>query len=510
MGLHKYQINTPFDTFFAIPFNTPCGTSLAEREKIDALNHAILNYDEYRHKTLGGYDGGVEVGFKGDWQPRAFAEILEQLGHAQQMAQSGDRNADECYVILGGRMFLVESQGCKVGKGRKGIHYRYRFTGDGVSFYVHHNPAKNMQPVRLRYNHDALVGRDLFTLHETTLDWLDAIGFKVEKETVSRVDLQITIQRPIADFMDLIARGHAVMKSRKRNFHENCGRVETYTIGTATQLCIYDKKRELENGGDEIKTRLVVKHLLDLDLPEDSSMFNAELYLFEDLTRIEFRLRRDRLKEMGIDTIADLKEKELSMIAFMTEEWFRILDAPKVRGHENEQQVHPLWQEVQQLFARYFPGDDVKRSEIKRGRDKSIKCSGESLFRQSDGCIESAYALLYGSTITEEQYIAAEIERIKANAAKRLQAIIERAKEIEVTRGVTMVKPVQNATSTTSTTISPPFEATKTPSTSDTTNTRKTTNTGDWHLDPKYALNYPDESYLYERFVHEEVAGCPF
>ena len=143
-----------------------------------------------------------------------------------------------------------------------------------------------------------------------------------------------------------------------------------------------------------------------------------------------FRLRRDRLKEMGIDTIADLREKELSMIAFMTEEWFRILAEPKVRGHENDAEVHPIWEEVQQLFRRYFPGDDAKRSEIKRGRDKAIKCSGDDLKRQGDGCYVTAYALQYGSEITEEEYIAAEMERIRTHATMMVKSIKERAKEI--------------------------------------------------------------------------------
>ncbi len=65
--------------------------------------------------------------------------------------------------------------------------------------------------------------------------------------------------------------------------------------------------------------------------------------------------------------------------------WFRILNEPKIRGHENAQEVLPTWREVQQLFARYFPGDDAKRSDIKRGRDKRIQCTGEALIKQAGG-----------------------------------------------------------------------------------------------------------------------------
>ena len=430
MGLHKYQVKD---------LNT-------EQQKNDALQNAIFNREQHQHKTLGGYDGGVEVGFKGDWNEQALAAILDQLEHARKMAESEKCSRDECYIMLGDRVFLVEPQGCKVGR----IYYRYIFTGQGVRFYLHHNPRGKLQPMRLRYNHDALVGQDLFQVHETTLDWFEQIGFHVTKETVSRIDFQVTLQRAISDFMALIGNKHAVMKSRKKEFYVNGNEAETFMAGTKAQICIYDKKQELANGGDEIKTRLVVKNMLDLDLPEETSMQNVELYLFEHLTRIEFRLRRDRLRQLGIDSIADLKEKELSLAAYMTEEWFRILAEPKIRGHENTQEVHEIWQEVQQLFRRYFPGDDAKRSEIKRGRDKSIKCTGEALLQQADGCLASYLAMTQGSNITEEQAVEILAEHIRNNAKEIVQRAAERAKELEVTRGFTPVQQApNNATGTT-------------------------------------------------------------
>ncbi len=423
MGLHKYRD----------------AKLQSEREKNDAFNNAFHYRDQHRHKTLGGYDGGVEIGVHGEWNDRDFTAILDQLEHARKMAESDKCDRDECYVTIGDRVFLVEPVGCKIG-----VYYRYIFTGQGVRFYLHHSPSERFQPVRLRYNHDALVGRDLFEVHETTREWLEEIGFHVTKETLSRVDMQVTLQRATADFMNLIARGHAVRKTRKCDIHMNGPQVQTYTSGKTTQICIYDKREELCDGGDEIKMRLVVKHLLGLDMPEESCMINAPLFLFEHLTRVEFRLRRSRLREMGIDSVADLKEKELSLIAFMTEEWFRILDEPKVRGHENTQEVHEIWQEVQQLFRRYFPGDDAKRSEIKRGRDNGIRCTGDALRQQACGCLASYLAITQGSKISEKDTAAILKELLESNVAELTQQARERAKELEVTRGFTPIPQVPN------------------------------------------------------------------
>jgi len=74
--------------------------------------------------------------------------------------------------------------------------------------------------------------------------------------------------------------------------------------------------------------------------------------------------------------------------------------------------------------------------------------------------------LQYGSEITEEEYIAAEIERIRTHAAMMVKEVKERAKEIEVTRGVTLVKPATN-------TASPPIDVMNT---LNVTNTLKATN----------------------------------
>ncbi|MGL4942778.1 MAG: hypothetical protein ACRC46_06270, partial [Thermoguttaceae bacterium] len=63
----------------------------------------------------------------------------------------------------------------------------------------HANPEGDLQPVRVRYGAEALIVQNLFTLHASFRVWLDAIGFEVEKEVVSRVDLQVMVERPVGE-----------------------------------------------------------------------------------------------------------------------------------------------------------------------------------------------------------------------------------------------------------------------------------------------------------------------
>jgi hypothetical protein len=435
-GGSKYRKENNSDNQTAnVPFSREIDESI-----IDYYQKNQIDMNSFQNATLGGYDGGVEVGFCGKWKNNlCFFEVLEQLDKARKIAESqgngtsiGSLN-DECFVTLGGWVFKVEPHGCHAG-----LYYRYVFTGRGIKFYIHHNPNEKMQAVRLRYNYDALTGRCLFDVHAKTREWLERIGFQVTKETVSRVDIQVTLQRPVSDFTNLIFNDHAVCKPRKDSIHRNCSKVETYTAGKETEICIYDKKRELLDGRDERKIQVVMNALTQVNFSRDVSTLN--LCVIEHFTRVEFRLRRSRLRLMGINNIDDLREKELSLVSYLSEEWFRILAEPKIRGHENTQEVHAIWKEVQELFRKYFPGDDAKRSEIQRVHDNEIRCTGESLLQQSDGCLASALAVNFGSDFSVYDALMFLFEYVWDNKDNILQRARQRARDIEIMQNVTLAK----------------------------------------------------------------------
>ena len=87
--------------------------------------------------------------------------------------------------------------------------------------YIHANPKGPIQPVRLRYGFEALASRDLFNVHANMLDWLKEIGFTVQKETVSRVDLQVMLFRAIAELITPIFANRSVKRASKFTFHGN-------------------------------------------------------------------------------------------------------------------------------------------------------------------------------------------------------------------------------------------------------------------------------------------------
>ena len=337
-------------------------------------------------RQLGGYDGGIEVGFEGLWNPSNFTDLLQQLEGAKQKASEQSKS---CEAHIGGQAVLVEPTGANIG-----LHYKYVFVLGGVRFFVHHNPPKGRQGVRIRYTAAALIGRSLFSLHNLTLAFLRELGFIARKETISRVDMQVLVECEAEDLIDPITRNNqGVCKARRDQLHRKNGKVQTYTVGQAggIELCIYNKKDELLKAmtGDPVKAKLTIEHCLGEDWFFDNN---------RPITRVEFRLWREVLLAMDIHTVQDLQEREAALADWLTDKWFRLLEKPKVRGHENTAELHPLWINVQRLFRLCFPGVGVENKPVEWRRTESVSCDSTPLVKQAVGCLAKAVALECGDT----------------------------------------------------------------------------------------------------------------
>jgi hypothetical protein len=380
------------------------------------------NTEVVRELQEGGYDGGVEVGFEGYWNKELFAGLIEKLEHAKNQASE---ISDDFCTEIGGYEVLVGHSGANAG-----LHYKYRFTIDGVVFLIHHNPPKGRQCVRIRYGATALIGRSLFTLHLAVLAFLRSLGFIVTCEKLSRVDMQVLVKRQVSDFVLPILRGHAVKKSRIDSIKNRCEKIETYTLGNSgrLELCIYDKRAELHHAlsQDPIKYQLMLRHCID---PE---------YFFNDgsITRIEFRLWRDALRAVGIDTVQDLQEREYALADWLTTHWFRLLEKPKIRGHENLASIHPFWLEVQSLFRKWFPGVGNDNKPVEWSPREPVSCDPVMLEKQAAGCLASALALRYGAQATKKQTLDLLKPTVESLGDYIFSHSCERVQRLEIQKGV--------------------------------------------------------------------------
>ena len=100
--------------------------------------------------------------------------------------------------------------------------------------------------------------------------------------------------------------------------------------------------------------------------------------------RIEFQVRRAKLKELGIDTIDDLFERRENLWAYCARQWLQVQDQPG--KHHTQRGTVPWWQAVQ----AGFPGAQHAKPLI---RSKAISMDREQLVRQVYGNWVSLIAL---------------------------------------------------------------------------------------------------------------------
>ena len=374
--------------------------------------------------SFGGADGGVEIGFEVEWNAAQKSEVVAILQSAKERAS--ESMIGEELVEVCGQTVSVDASGA-----RAGLHYHYKFKYGGVTFFIHRNPPKGYQGVRVRYGATALIGRSLYDVHAAVREFFTELGITVLKETVSRVDLQVTMGFDPQALFSLICNGHAVSKVRNDVLYRKSGSCRTYLVGQRgrMQLCIYDKSAELKV--------MAVSNPAKFQLMVDEHLGND--YSFDDpLCRIEFRLWRDVLRLFEINTVEDLRKAETDLVSWLTTKWFRVLSVPKaqVKGRENRTSVASLWEAVHKAFVFWFPGDGRPVSDITLNREKRTVCEPEALLKQAGGCLKSALALQLGAecdSVSAFERLFFWVENVKQEVFEGLK---ERAHKLGVVTGI--------------------------------------------------------------------------
>jgi hypothetical protein len=364
---------------------------------------------------VGGYDGGNTVGFYGDWDFTQFDSLCRKL--------ESNRNKGISKIDFNGvEVFLYPNS---IGSG---VIYRYSLEFSGIQFFIHHNPIAGIQPVRVRYGFESVVGRDFFVVNSEFKKFLSLLGFTVEKEIISNVEMQVMVDRPIIVFFEPILKDWVVRSYFKSQwFTDKTGTMCGYWGGVGTKIRIYNKYRELIDSGNELKMQLVLKFLTNGELPKD-------------LTRIEFSVNREFLSNCRIDSCDDLKKVEHDLAMYLCTDWFRILSGAKTKGNASRQSVHIAWQEVQKLFSMFFSGVGDKKFTRKAKELEGIHCTSEQLNRQALGCLSSAIALSHGKLSSKSEILDYVSRLLDSSENRVVEKISQRTDDIRLKTGFTPIK----------------------------------------------------------------------
>ncbi len=204
--------------------------------------------------------------------------------------------------------------------------------------------------------------------------FLRMLGCKVASCTVSRVDIcaDIAISIKKAGLQDL---SKQVCRSGKTALYFSQKEFSGTHIGTGSISCrVYDKIKEMDDKQDMVKK--VFFH----------GKWGQSGLNYTDITRVEFQLRRDFLKEIKVNTYKDLVSRVNEIWAYCTENWLRYTTQSidrKNKHQSNQTLVSEFWQIVQRAFDKAAP---VVREKVQN------YCNMEALGKQIRGCMTSIMA----------------------------------------------------------------------------------------------------------------------
>lgn len=199
---------------------------------------------------------------------------------------------------------------------------------------------------------------------------LEAQGGLLLKVKPSRVDLCMDVLAPANDWTaDL--RGNVASQATKSAAHYVHDELTGITFGKGeVSARLYDKAREIrEASGKTWFHDLWRLH----EVPEDQRVI-----------RIEFQLRREALRELGMNDLGALFRGIEHLWAYCTGKWLKFQDRPGL--HHTQRRVLPWWRTVQDSFLGIGCGEPLIRA-------KAIESDKRRLRQQVTGLCSSLIAL---------------------------------------------------------------------------------------------------------------------
>lgn len=216
--------------------------------------------------------------------------------------------------------------------------------------------AERMQPRCLaQFHSEALWTDGPEKLVESLRTWFRSVGtLEVHAESMSRVDWAFDMAVPVADFQP----DHVLTRAVKDATWRSGGAVQSMQFGKGhVVLRIYDKVAEIEE--------------------QSGKAWLYDLWgRTEGVWRVEYQVRRERLKEAGIATLDDLRSFEGDLLTHLSDA-YASLRVPTGDSNRSRWPLHPIWQAIraevahlerQGLLKSYNPDTPLAFAE-----DRSLK-----------------------------------------------------------------------------------------------------------------------------------------
>ena len=165
------------------------------------------------------------------------------------------------------------------------------------------------------------------------LNLFKSIGAYAGNVKLSRIDLcrDMLVPEPM---WSMLLREYAVTRARNKCFRESGRDFSGAELGNKHfRARMYDKDLEIRT----VSKKTWMFEIWNLDeVPENFRVF-----------RTEFQIRREALKELGIDSVWDFTNHPRNLWAYCTQCWLKFTDNPETESRF--QQVLPFWKTIQDI-----------------------------------------------------------------------------------------------------------------------------------------------------------------
>lgn len=289
-------------------------------------------------------------------------ELFPRLSVAKDRIQNSDHATEELFQFSQSEYFKWNLQ-------RVGVKF-YPYVlkcGDITLFLSDRDENASIPSARLQMG--SLTCQDsASSMYDRIKRWLRLYGLKVEKDSVSRVDICHDFRLDIKDKrLSIYDDDFCVCKARNSALYR-CNRKITgvqYGRGDIV-LRIYDKLLEI--------TKPHSIHKLDFFLDKWKGQIEKgqKHKQVHNVTRVEFQLRKSALNQfLKVGDFQDFQKNSLKIWKYLTSEWFRHCshEIDRVNRNQDKAKVSYFWKTVQSIANTV----DSAIRELKKNRFKPIK-----------------------------------------------------------------------------------------------------------------------------------------
>jgi hypothetical protein len=296
--------------------------------------HALITGPRDYRYLMAGIDT-LDLGVYVDWGA-TLAEIQPQLEYQREQSIEGKDLLWEHPAV-----------GKAIVTGSNKRNYRYHLETSDLHFWLANSTTPNRFPnVYVSPKAESLWLKGPQQTVDGIVQLIEGLGGSILELQVSRCDLAADFVIPEGLSLDFL-RSSRVSRTKDTHHYENDDGLQTFYVGTS---------------GAPLQARIYNK-LLQVTKNPKSAFFLAMWGGPIPVWRIEFQIRRQALRSIGVDSFDDLTRQAGGIWTYLTDKWlsFKLDD----NINTSRRTVHPWWGSVQDCADMLGPACTIERAGLK-------------------------------------------------------------------------------------------------------------------------------------------------